>query len=70
MSTSASWFLFGAAEPGDYIVCKLTFKNGDEVMVEGKEEETLRLRPTLSFRDGNIEKFDKQMKGVKAGETR
>ncbi|HTU25198.1 MAG TPA: trigger factor [Pirellulales bacterium] len=60
----------GAAEPGDYIVCKLAFKNGDETLLEGKEEETLRLRPTLSFRDGNIEKFDKQMKGVKAGETR
>ena len=24
----------------------------------------------LSFRDGKIEKFDKLMKGVKAGETR
>ena len=60
----------GAAEPGDYIVCKLTFKNGEQTIVEGKEEETFRLRPTLSFRDGNIEKFDKQMKGVKAGETR
>ena len=30
----------------------------------------IRLRPVLSFRDGRIEKFDKQMKGVKAGETR
>ncbi|HEX4143381.1 MAG TPA: trigger factor [Pirellulales bacterium] len=60
----------GAAEPGDYIVCKLAFKNGDQTLVEGTEEETLRLRPSLSFRDGNIEKFDKQMKGVRAGETR
>ncbi len=60
----------GAAEPGDYIVCKLAFKNGEQLIFEGAEEETIRLRPTLSFRDGNVEKFDKQMKGVKAGETR
>ncbi len=60
----------GAAEPGDYIICKLAFKNGEDTIFEGSEEETLRLRPTLSFRDGNIEKFDKQMKGVKAGESR
>ncbi len=58
------------AEPGDYIVCKLAFKNGEETIFEGPEEETIRLRPSLSFRDGNVEKFDKQMKGVKAGETR
>jgi trigger factor len=60
----------GAAEPGDYIICKLAFKNGEDTIFEGSEEETLRLRPTLSFRDGNIEKFDKQMKGVKGGESR
>ena len=30
----------------------------------------IRIRPTLSFRDGNIKEFDKLMDGVRAGETR
>lgn len=59
----------GPAASGDYIVCNLAFKNGDEVISESKEE-TIRLRPVLSFRDGRIEKFDKVLKGVKADETR
>ncbi len=58
----------GAAESGDYISCNLTFKNGEEV-ISSSQEEVIRLKPVLSFRDGKIEKFDKQMKGVKAGET-
>ncbi len=59
----------GAAGPGDYISCNLTFRNGEEV-ISSSSEEVIRLKPVLSFRDGKIEKFDKQMKGVKAGETR
>ncbi len=47
----------------------ITFKNGDNV-ISKTEEQVIRIRPTLSFRDGKIEKFDKLMKGVKAGETR
>jgi trigger factor len=59
----------GAASTGDYITCNLMFKNGDEVISEAKEE-VIRIRPVLSFRDGKIEKFDKQVSGAKAGETR
>ena len=59
----------GAAAPGDYVSCNLTFKNGEETISSSKEE-VIRLKPVLSFRDGKIEKFDKQMKGIKAGETR
>lgn len=59
----------GPAKTGDYIVTNLTFKHGDE-KISGSEEEVIRIRPVLSFRDGKIEKFDKLMKGVKAGETR
>lgn len=58
-----------AAEAGDYIVANLTFRYEDEVLSHG-EEETIRIRPTLSFHDGQIEDFDKLMAGVKAGETR
>ncbi len=59
----------GPAEVGDYVSCNLKFKSGDEVISEA-DEEIIRIKPVLSFRDGKIEKFDKLMKGVKAGETR
>lgn len=59
----------GPAASGDYITANLTFKHGDETLASA-EEEVIRIRPTLSFRDGNIEKFDKLMEGVRAGETR
>lgn len=59
----------GAAEPGDYIVTNITFKDGEN-QISRSEEQTLCIRPSVSFRDGNIEKFDKLMAGVKAGETR
>jgi trigger factor len=59
----------GAAKEGDYLIANLTFKHGDDVLGEAKEE-MIAVRPTLSFRDGKLEDFDKLMKGVKAGETR
>lgn len=59
----------GPAAPGDYIVCNLTFRHNGDVLSRG-EEETIRLRPVLSFRDGRIEEFDKKLSGVRAGETR
>lgn len=58
-----------AAKAGDYVVVNLTFKLGDETLSHA-EEEVIRIRPVLSFRDGKIEKFDKLMNGVKAGDTR
>ena len=59
----------GAAEVGDYVVVNIAFKNGDEEVSSFKEE-TLRIRPSLSFRDGKVEKFDKLMKGAVAGDAR
>ena len=59
----------GPATPGDYITANLTFKHGDDVL-SSAEEEVIRIRPVLSFRDGNVEHFDKLMEGVRAGETR
>lgn len=57
------------AAPGSYIVAKLTTMAGDAVLSTA-ENETLCLRPTLSFHDGSILKFDEQMTGLKAGDTR
>jgi trigger factor len=59
----------GPASVGDYVTVNLTFKHGEETLSSAKEE-TIRIRPVLSFRDGRVERFDKLMKGVKAGETR
>ena len=39
-------------------------------VLSSADEEVIRLRPELSFRDGKIEGFDKLMAGVRAGETR
>ena len=61
--------LDAAAELGDYVVANLAFKNGDET-VSSSEEETIRIKPVLSFRDGKVEDFDKLLAGVKAGDTR
>ena len=57
------------ADAGDYVVANLTFKDGDRVISQAKEE-TIRLRPVLSFRDGKIANFAQSLTGVKAGETR
>jgi len=59
----------GPAETGDYISANLTFKLDDKVL-SSAEEEVIRIRPVLSFRDGVIENFDRLMGGVRAGETR
>ncbi len=59
----------GPASSGDYITTNLTFKHGDDVLASA-EEEVIRLRPVLSFRDGKIEGFDKLMEGIRGGQTR
>ena len=59
----------GPASSGDYVTVNLSFKDGEKV-ISSSQEEVIRLRPVLSFRDCKIEKFDKLMKGVVAGETR
>ena len=59
----------GPAETGDYITTNLTFKHGDEELSRA-EEEVIRIRPVLSFRDGKIEKFGEIIGGVTAGESR
>ncbi len=57
------------AQPGDYIVTKLAFAHEGNV-VSKADEETIRIRPVLSFQDGSIQDFDKLMTGVKAGDVK
>lgn len=59
----------GPAEVGDYIATRLTFTYEGETLGRS-EEELIRIRPVLSFRDGKIERFDGLMRGVRAGEVR
>ena len=58
-----------AAESGDYIVTKLAFFHAGKE-ISSADEETIRIRPTLTFHDGLIEKFDALMTGVVAGDIR
>lgn len=60
----------GPAAAGDFIVATLVFTDEDKKEVSKLTEETIRLRPVLSFRDCKVEKFDKSMAGVKAGQSR
>jgi trigger factor len=56
----------GAAEEGDYLICNMRFEhNGDQVA--NAEELSVRLRPILSFPDGELKDFDKLMKSATAG---
>ena len=59
----------GAAEAGDYVVCDLAFKHNGET-ISTAAEQTIRIRPSLSFSDANVAAFDKLMTGVSAGEVR
>jgi trigger factor len=59
----------GAASEGDYVSVSITsLANGRQVAREN--EEVIRIRPTLSFRDARLEGFGKLMDGVKAGDRR
>jgi len=57
------------ATSGDYLTVNITSKADGEV-VEEEEERILRIRPTLSFVDGELKEFDKLMDGAKAGDKR
>jgi trigger factor len=59
----------GPAAEGDYVSVSLTsLANGRQVARQN--DEVIRIRPTLSFRDARLEGFDKLMAGVKAGDRR
>lgn len=59
----------GPAELEDYVVVNVRFTKEGELVSELKEE-SIQIRPILSFGDAKIEGFDKLMVGVKTGEQR
>lgn len=59
----------GAAGEGDYVTVNIVTSLDGEQLVRDEERVT-RIRPTLSFRDGELSGFDKLMEGAKAGDKR
>ena len=59
----------GPAEPSDHVTIKIVFESDGEVLSEAKDE-TVQIKPTLSFRDGNLEGFGELMVGAAAGDRR
>ena len=57
----------GPASDGDYLTVNITSTH-DGKQVEEDQERVLRIRPTLSFRDGELKDFDKLTNGAKAGD--
>lgn len=57
----------GPVAAGDYITTNLSFVHNGQVL-SSAEEEVIRIRSSLSFRDGTIDGFDKLMDGAKAGD--
>jgi trigger factor len=59
----------GAASEGDYVTVNLrTSHDGKQLAYE--EEQTLRVRPKLSFLDGRMDDFGKLLEGAKAGDKK
>lgn len=59
----------GKARDGDYLNVNISSSHDGKEIISAREQ-LLRIRQVLSFRDGKIEGFVKQMKGVSAGEKR
>jgi trigger factor len=59
----------GPAAEGDYVSVSIT-ATADGRQVAREEEEVIRIRPTLSFRDTRLEGFAKLMEGATAGDRR
>jgi trigger factor len=59
----------GPAAEGDYVSVRITTTDEGR-QVAREDEEVIRIRPTLSFRDARLEGFGKLMTGVQAGDRR
>ena len=59
----------GEARLEDFVVAKMTFRHGGQVL-STSEEESIRVKPKLNFPDGWLEGFDKLIVGAKAGDKR
>ncbi len=58
------------AEPArsdDFVVVNIKCRHEGQV-ISTVEEQTVQIRPVLSFQDGRVEQFDKLMEGVQAGD--
>jgi trigger factor len=59
----------GEAQPGDVLTLNIRFHDGDRVFSQ-VEEESVPLRPQLTFGDTIVKDFDKLMSGAREGDRR
>jgi trigger factor len=59
----------GPADVNDYVAVNVTVRHNGEVIATA-DDETVQIKPIVSFPDARLEGFDKLMKGVKTGERR
>ena len=52
---------------GDQVTLNVTFRDGDQVLSQ-VQDQTVAVKPILSFSDGNLAGFDKAVAGKKAGD--
>ncbi|MCH2182050.1 MAG: trigger factor [Mariniblastus sp.] len=56
------------AQADDYLVCNIVSRHGDSIVSEEKEQ-SIQVRPTVSFADATLEGFDKLVAGSRSGDT-
>ncbi len=59
----------GPAEAGDYVTVNIAFEHDGKVLSKG-EEQSICIRPSLSFRDGTLKDFESLMVGVTEGDSK
>lgn len=57
------------AKPGDYVTTNIKFSSGDKEL-NSLSNMTIELKPTLRFRDAELDNFAKLMEGAKANDQR
>ena len=56
-----------AAQADDYVICNIVSKHGEDIVAEEKEQ-SIQVRPTVSFADATLEGFDKLVSGARSGD--
>ena len=55
------------AQAADYVICNIVSKHGNDIVAEEKEQ-SIQVRPNVSFADATLEGFDKLVSGSRSGD--
>ena len=55
------------AQAADYVICNIVSKHGNDIVAEEKEQ-SIQVRPIVSFADATLEGFDKLVSGSRSGD--